>query len=72
MDGWIRTLESLETEAKVHENVAEKISSQMLPTSKSFIVTADRDLKQVGSSDRFNLFADFFAIIHPFTQFNSF
>lgn len=48
-NGWIQTMENLEFEAKAHQDLAEKIVSQLLPTSKAFITAADRDLKPVSS-----------------------
>lgn len=40
-------MENLEVEAKVHQDLGEKIASQLLPTSKAFIAAVDRDLKPV-------------------------
>ncbi|VDK22069.1 unnamed protein product [Taenia asiatica] len=48
-NGWTRTMENLEVEAKVHHNLGEKIASQLLPTSKAFIAAVDRDLKPIFS-----------------------
>ncbi|VDO01776.1 unnamed protein product [Rodentolepis nana] len=48
VNGWIQTFESLEAEAKAHQDIAEKISTKLLPTSKNFIAVVDRDIKPVG------------------------
>ncbi|KAM3173335.1 hypothetical protein ACTXT7_012708 [Hymenolepis weldensis] len=48
-NGWIQTLESLEAEAKAHQDVAEKISTKLLPTSKNFVAAVDRDIKPISS-----------------------
>ncbi|KAM7534397.1 hypothetical protein Aperf_G00000108765 [Anoplocephala perfoliata] len=49
VNGWTQTLQSLEAEAKAHQDVSEKISAQLLPISKNFIAAAERDTKPIFS-----------------------
>lgn len=51
-NGWIQTLESLEAEAKAHQQAAEKIT-KILPVSKDFVTVADRDIKPVSHAKRY-------------------